>query len=89
MKKFWLIYSLTFIQTHVPKYLPTDLFDVALELLVSNRQRGEELLQSDSSAMLTGMWHTLSETTIVVIHQPSSDLSTLMAGHNTKITAIK
>lgn len=63
----------------------TDFLDVPLELLVSNRQRVEELLQGDRGARLPGMRRLLHEVALVVEHQLGADLAGLVAGDYTEV----
>ena len=69
--------------------LMTNLFNVALELLVSNRQGIEKLLQADCSALLTGMRRLLHHVAFVVKHQLCPHLVGLMACQHTQVTRTK
>lgn len=66
-----------------------NLLYIALELLVSNRQGGEELLQADCGALLTGMRPPLHQVTFVVKHQFGAHLVGLVARHHTQVTGTR
>ena len=75
-------------QLTTPRFCsPTHLFDIALELLVTDRQGVEELPQADSGALLPGVRTALDQVTIVVKHQLGAHLGRLMAGHHTQVTS--
>lgn len=67
----------------------TDLLNIALELLVSNRQGVEELLQADCGALLPGMGWLLRQVAFVVKHQLGPHLAGLVACHHTQFTGAK
>lgn len=52
-----------------------DLFNIALELLVSNGQRVEELLQDDCGALLPGIRGLVHKMAFLVEHQLSAHLT--------------
>ena len=66
---------------------PTHLFDIALELFVTDGQGIEELPQADSGALLAGVRTALDQVTIVVKHQLGAHLGRLVAGHHTQVTS--
>lgn len=70
-------------QKHKKALLLIDLLNIALELLVSNRQGVEELLQADCGALLPGMRRLLHYVALVVKHQLGPHLAGLMACHHT------
>lgn len=63
----------------------TNLFNVALELLVSHRQSVEQLLQAHCGALLSRVRQPLHHVAFVVKHQLGPHLAGLMTGHNTQI----
>lgn len=71
-------------QTYKTSPLITDLLNVALELLVANRQGVEELLQADGGALLSGLRGLLHQVAFVVKHQLGAHLSGFMARHHTQ-----
>ena len=60
-----------------------DLLNISLELLMSDRQGVEELLQADCGALLSGMRRLLNQVAFVVEHQLGPHLARLVAGHHT------
>lgn len=66
-----------------------NLLYVSLELLVSDRQGVEKLLQADCGALLTGLGQLLHQVALMVKHQLGPHLARLMACHHTQVTASK
>lgn len=66
--------------------LQLNLFDVAMKLLVTNWQGGEELLKADGGPLLPGMRSSLDKTALVVKDESSAHMATFMAGHYTEVT---
>lgn len=60
----------------------TGLFNIALELLVSNRQGVEELLQTDCGALLPRMRRLLHKVAFLVKHQLGPHLARHVACHH-------
>lgn len=65
--------------------LMSDLLNITMELLVSNRQGVEELLQADGAALLPRLWWPLHQVAFLVKHQLGPHLAGLMACQHTKI----
>lgn len=70
-------------------YLMTDLLDIALELLVSDGQGVEELLQADCGALLPWMGRLLHQVAFLVKHQLGPHLAGLMARHHTQVAGTR
>lgn len=62
-----------------------NLFNIALEFLVPNGQRAEELLQAHCGALLSGVGRPQRQVASVVKHQFGPHLAGLMARHHTQM----